>query len=145
MKNNKNGSTLVAAIVVIMIIMVVLGAALSIASSYYKTSVNDMVKKQVYLSAKSSIHLVANYIEENNQKLIPENVGDSKKIKDIDVDGDTCTETGTVTKIDDNTIKIVLESAFDDVTYKMQLIMTYADYKWSIDSYCEAKDGDQLC
>lgn len=145
MKDNKKGSTLVAAIVIIMVIMVILGAALTIASSYYKNSINDITKKQVYLSAKSGGNLLASYISDNNVKLIPLKSGEEIVVNDISVEGDKTTKSGVVRKVDDTTLKITVTATSDEDSYKIQIVMKYKDYKWSIHSYCEGKDGDTLC
>lgn len=145
MRKNTRGSTLVAAVAVIMIIMIVLGASLTIASSYYKRSVNEITQRQVYLSAKSSAEIIASCISENEAKLIPE-VGKQIGIEDIDIDDEINEFKGYVLGIDDTTIKIVLEARFDeDFSYKIQVVMKQENYSWIINSYCEAKEGNELC
>lgn len=145
MRKNTRGSTLVAAVAVIMIIMIVLGASLTIASSYYKRSVNEITQRQVYLSAKSSAEIVASCISENEAKLIPI-VGKQIGIEDIDIDDEINEFKGYVLRIDDTTIKIVLEARFDeDFSYKIQIVMKQENYSWIINSYCEAKEGNELC
>lgn len=145
MRKNTRGSTLVAAVAVIMIIMIVLGASLTIASSYYKRSVNEITQRQVYLSAKSSAEIIASCISENEAKLIPE-VGKQIGIEDIDIDDEINEFKGYVLRIDDTTIKIVLEARFDeDFSYKIQIVMKQENYSWIINSYCEAKEGNELC
>lgn len=145
MRKNTRGSTLVAAVAVIMIIMIVLGASLTIASSYYKRSVNEITQRQVYLSAKSSAEIVASCIAENEEKLIPE-VGKQIGIEDIDIDDEINEFRGYVLRIDDTTIKIVIEARFDeDFSYKIQIVMKQENYSWIINSYCEAKEGNELC
>ena len=145
MRNNEKGSTLVAAVVIIMVIMVILVAALSMASSYYSASVNDMAQKQVYLSAKSGATLIASYIEEGNASLIPFKVGEEKVIKKIDVEGDNTTKNGRVIKVEENTLKIVVKAEKNDNSYEIQLVMRYEEYKWKVDSYCKVQEGDSLC
>lgn len=145
MRKNTRGSTLVAAVAVIMIIMIVLGASLTIASSYYKRSVNEITQRQVYLSAKSSAEIVASCITDNEEKLIPE-VGKQIKINNINIDDEVNDYSGYILRIDDSTIKIVLEARFDeDVSYKIQIVMKQENLLWTTNSYCEAKEGDELC
>lgn len=145
MRRNTKGSTLVAAVAVIMIIMIVLGASLTIASSYYKRSVNEITRRQVYLSAKSSAEIVADCIADNEYKLIPE-VGKQIGIDEIDIDEETNEFSGFVLRVDNTTIKIVIESRFDDdFSYKIQIVMKREDLIWKINSYCEAKEGNELC
>lgn len=145
MRKNTRGSTLVAAVAVIMIIMIVLGVSLTIASSYYKRSVNEITQRQVYLSAKSSAEIIASCISKNEEKLIPE-VGKQIGIENIDIDDEINEFKGYVLRIDDTTIKIVLEARFDeDVSYKIQIVMKQENLLWTTNSYCEAKEGDELC
>lgn len=145
MRKNTKGSTLVAAVAVIMIIMIVLGASLTIASSYYKRSINEITQRQVYLSAKSSAEVIANCISENEEKLIPE-IGEQLKINDIKIDNEVNKYHGYIIRIDESTIKIVVEAIFDDdVNYKIQIVMKKENLKWITNSYCEAKEGDELC
>lgn len=145
MRKNTKGSTLVAAVAVIMIIMIVLGASLTIASSYYKRSVNEVTRRQVYLSAKSSAEIVASCIAENETKLIPE-VGKRIDIDEIDINDEIHKFSGYILRVDDTTIKIVIEARFDDETsYTIQIVMKQEDLLWTTNSYCEAKEGDELC
>lgn len=145
MRKNTKGSTLVAAVAVIMIIMIVLGASLTIASSYYKRSINEITQRQVYLSAKSSAEIVASCIAENERKLIPEE-GKTIKINDINIDDEINNYSGYIFRVDDSTIKIVIEARFDeDVSYKIQIVMKQENLLWTTNSYCEAKEGDELC
>lgn len=145
MRKNTRGSTLVAAVAVIMIIMIVLGASLTIASSYYKRSINEITQRQVYLSAKSSAEIVANCIAENETKLIPEE-GETIKIDDINIDDEINNYSGYIFRVDDSTIKIVIEARFDeDFSYQIQIVMKQDNFSWTINSYCEAKGGDELC
>ncbi len=144
MKQNTKGSILVTAIVIIMIIMILLGAALTIASSYYTSSVNENTKKQVYLSAKSGADLIVHYVQSGTKKVIPD-VGDTMRISEMSVEDDPVTKKGYVKRIDEDTIKIVIDASFDDYTYKMQVDMKLTSLQWMTKSYCEAKEGDTLC
>lgn len=145
MRNNTKGSTLVAAIAVIMIIMVILGASLTIASSYYKRSINENTQRQVYLTAKSSADVIAEYIIENEKKLIPEIVGDRITINSMEIDNVYNEISGYVLRVDEKTLKIVITATFDDYDYTIQTIMENKDFSWIKHSYCEAKAGDELC
>ncbi|MDD3049147.1 MAG: hypothetical protein PHQ89_04130 [Bacilli bacterium] len=145
MRKDTRGSTLVAAVAVIMIIMIILGASLTIASSYYKRSVNENTKKQVYLSAKSSAEVIAEYIGENKTELIPANNNEQIVISNMSVEDEHIDLKGYVLRIDEDTLKIVMEATFDDYQYKIQVIMKYNDLVWSTNSYCEAKEDDKLC
>lgn len=144
MKNNTKGSILVTAVVIIMIIMVLLGAALTIASSYYTSSVNENTKKQVYLSAKSSAEVIVNYIQNGVTDFIPIEAK-SIQIANIEVDGDPVDKQARMIRIDENTIKVVVEASFDDYRYTMQIDLKRVATKWVIQSYCEAKEGNALC
>lgn len=145
MRKNTKGSTLVAAVAVIMIIMIVLGASLTIASSYYKRSINEITQRQVYLSAKSSAEIVASCIAENETKLIPKE-GKTIKIDDINIDDEINNYSGYIFRVDDSTIKIVIEARFDeDFSYQIQIVMKQENLLWTTNSYCEAKEGDELC
>lgn len=144
MKQNTQGSILVTAVVIIMIIMVLLGAALTIASSYYTSSVHENTKKQVYLSAKSSAEVMVHYIQNGNRDFIPM-VAKSIQITNIEVEGDAVDKTAQITRIDEDTIKVVVEASFDDYRYTLQMDLKQATTKWVVQSYCEAKEGNALC
>ena len=144
MKKNTSGSILVTAVVIIMIIMVILGASLSIASSYYTSSINENTKKQVYLSAKSGADLLVNYVQSGNNKIIP-NVKETIAFDTMEVEEDPVDKEGSIQRIDESTIKIVVDAKFDEFTYSIQVILENSGTAWEIKSYCEAKEGEALC
>ncbi|NBK98155.1 MAG: hypothetical protein EOM50_09060 [Erysipelotrichia bacterium] len=146
MKKNTKGSTLVAAVAVIMVIMVILGASLTIASSYYKRSVNENIKKQVYLDAKSGANVIASYIEEGNEQFIPKEKGNKIQIKEVSVESVSNTLSGYVLRVDEHTMKVVMVAKFDEqFTYSIQLVMKFEQLRWKTNAYCKAKEGDTLC
>lgn len=143
-RKNTKGSTLVAAVIVIMVVMIILGAALTISSSYYKRSIHENVKKQVYLSAKSGANVISQYIIEGEEKLIP-NANEIISFQ-LETGQDHIAKEGSITRVDEKTIKIVMKATLDD-THKdnIQMILILKDGSWQVYSYCEAKEGNALC
>lgn len=144
MKQNTKGSILVTAAVIIMIIMVLLGAALTIASSYYTSTINENTKKQVYLSAKSTTQIIAGYIQKGMSDFTPTDA-ETIQITSIEVDNDQIDKKAKIIRIDENSIKIIVEANFDDYRYTLQADLKRVATKWVMQSYCEAKEGNALC
>ncbi|MFR7592312.1 MAG: hypothetical protein ACLUVC_12760 [Longibaculum sp.] len=129
--NNKKGSTLVSAMVIGMVLTILIGGCFAIASSYHTRSIKNHQERQAYLTAKAIVDTIAEEIKQENPYFIPEQVGETKNIPDIQLTNDTCeSKSAKITLPQQNVFVIVASATNFGRTQTIQLTIQKTGTTW---------------